>query len=357
MVKYGDGAVVTAIFLPSDFSTVQIAGLPRDSTADSVRAQLRSYDLETSNLRDIVIFREEHSPSAVIRVKDPEFAKLHKTFKTVWLNFGTYEIANRVGEVFKGDTYKINDQVVKCAPPPPWDAMFRRQKVWTVRLTDVPAEATEADVINSIQSRRDRPRNIEIGEPSYSTDTATSCAKIQSLLTEIGALEWWEMTPDSAGKRMKAKARFQYEDDARTAAQKLNNTALPFHKAARLTVQLVYAAKFRVSALISEAIQSQLRANIKGWKAQHLRFVAYENSNPPKWYRVFKVESEVAKDVVEAKNTISNILAGVIAQVGSSTLWQPSRRSHGALSERLSQAGAQKNVVVLREKAKSQLRL
>lgn len=399
------GASITKVLFASDLSVSHISGLPLDSDPDSVLALLRSHDLDTSRVSDVRVIRGDYLSNATVQAEDPDFAKAvsiklrpqvtstiqagpriqavpapvdistasdssalrvdcrkvhcswHKPSKTVWLNFGNGDIADRVGKKFKDGQYKILDQTVH--PNDPTRGAGRHNpRAWTLCLTEVPAAATKNDVLRSIYPGSDKPRDVQLGKPTYDADADTCSAVIQSLFTAVGPLEWWELTPDTTGKRMKASARFLNEEDAKESGRALSNSALPFHRAAKLTVQLVYSAKFKVSSLIFEAVQSQLKANIPSWKKQHLNYVAYPQSVPPKWYRVLRIEGELPKDVAAAKDTIATILAGIVARDGpSSPLWHPSLLGNGPLSERLREVQRETGVLIVRNKVKSQLRL
>ncbi|KAI0012023.1 hypothetical protein F4779DRAFT_570077 [Xylariaceae sp. FL0662B] len=279
----------------------------------------------------------------------------HKPYRTVWLNFGAGVVAERVAKRFKEGIYKIRNQNVQCDNPTRGAGRYN-PRAWTVCLTEVSASATESDVKESIRQLYDKPRAIELGNPTYDTDVETCSAEIQSLFTSIGPLEWWEFTPDTTGKRMKATARFQNEDDAREAARVLDQSTLPFNKNAKLTSRLVHTARFKVREKIYEAVEAQLRANIKPWKDSHLYYTAYEPDHS-RWYRVLKLEGEGAQEVVEAKNTIIKILSGMIAKDGSSVLWHPALRVDGALFEKLKEFEQKFGISVFRNKAKSQLQL
>lgn len=402
-VWFEAGASITKVSLPSDYSTIHISQLPQDSTPSSVTTLLRSHGLASPNSDDIRIIRGPGAQCAAdIRVEDRDFARSvcdkigphvvsrtrpkrqpfatqietsivsdsnalrvnckkvrcswHKPCKTAWLNFGNGDIATRVSRKFREGTYRILGQVVTCNNATRGGGAYN-PKAWTVCLTEVPATASKDDISRAVQFQGDKPRDIQIGKPTYSADAEECSAMIQSLFTKTGPLEWWEFTPDSTGKRMKANARFQEEHDAREAARTLNGTNLPFHASAKLTVNLVYSAKFKIAESIYEAVESQIRAKIKEWKALHLHFTVYDNSVPPKWYRVLKLEGEVAKDVAEAKLSVEKMLAGTIAMDGNTVLWHPSFLGKGVLSHRLAQLQLQTGVLIIRDKAKSQLRL
>ncbi|KAK7750298.1 hypothetical protein SLS62_007815 [Diatrype stigma] len=399
------GASITNVLFASDLSVSHISGLPLDSNQESVLALLRSHDLDTSKVSDVRVIRGDKLSNATVQAEDPDFAKAvsvklrpqttsttqagpriqavsapvdlstasdssalrvdcrkvhcswHKPARTVWLNFGNGDIADRVGKKFKDGQYKILDQTVQ--PNDPTRGAGRHNpKAWTLCLTEVPAAATKKDVEGSIHSRSDKPRDVQLGKPTYDGDADTCSAVVQSLFTAVGPLEWWELTPDTTGKRMKASARYLNEEDAKESARTLNNSTIPFHRAARLTVQLVYSAKFKVSSVIFEAVQSQLKSNLPSWKKMHLHYVAYPQSDPPKWYRVLRIEGEMPKDVAAAKDTIANTLAGVVARDGpSAPLWHPSLLGNGPLNERLRELQRETGVLIVRDKVKSQLRL
>ncbi|KAI3336244.1 hypothetical protein F4824DRAFT_462666 [Ustulina deusta] len=402
LAHFEDGAAIAEVLFTTDLSAVQLTGLPRDSTPTSVLDLLRSRGLDTSTVRDVRVIHGEASSSARAEAKDPHFAELviakfgrwvtsrqgsgvtavlipiesfassdssalrvdcrkvhcswHKPTKTTWLNFGDEKIAKRVSEKFSKGEYKILNQMVRPSDPTRGDGKYNT-KAWTVCLTDVPSDATKNDVSRAVQSQGDMPRGVELGKATYTADSETCATAIQSLFTAIGPLEWWEFTPDTTGKRMKANARFSKEEDAKKAAKTLHNCPLPFQKTAKLTVQLVYCARFKVSSLIYDAVERQIKDNISRWKMQHLHFTAYEQSQPPKWYRTVKIEGEESKTVAEAKKVISGILAGTIAKDGMSNLWQPSLRGNGETFGKLAQLQRQTGVVILPNKAKAELRL
>ncbi|KAI1741197.1 hypothetical protein F4680DRAFT_447104 [Xylaria scruposa] len=396
------GAAITKVLFPSDLSAVQLTGLPRDSTPMSVLCLLRSRGLDTSTLRPIRVVRGDIYSNARAEAEDPHFAELvmtkfgrqitpkqsaditaapipvetfsssdssalrvdckkvhcswHKPTKTVWLSFGHDQIAKRVLEKFKKGEYKVFNQLVRSGDPE-MSVGRHNPKAWIVCLTDVPSDAAQADISRAIQLQSDVPRGIKLGNPTYTTDAETCATTIQSLFTAIGPLEWWEFTPDTTGKRVKASARFSKEEDAKEAVRAFHNSPLPFHKTAKLTVQLVYSARFKVSSLIYDAVERQIKTNIPHWKTQHVYFTVYDQPQPPKWYRTLKIEGEDDKSVAEAKNIISAILAGTVAKEGLSNLWHPALRVNGEITAKLTQIQQQTGVVIIRNKAKSQLRL
>ncbi|RYP47141.1 hypothetical protein DL768_006751 [Monosporascus sp. mg162] len=154
---------------------------------------------------------------------------------------------------------------------------------------------------------------------------------VRSLLTKIGPVEFWEVTLESTAKRFKAKARFLDETDARDAMSQLNGKELPFHKNGKLTVKMVYSAKFKVRSDIYNAVVSRVSTHVDAWKKKHVFLRAYPSS------RMLKIEGESDTEVASSKAILDSILGGVVAKD----------------DQRQQELG----VVVVRNKAKQELRL
>lgn len=177
---------------------------------------------------------------------------------------------------------------------------------------------------------------------------------VKSKLMQVGLLEWWEDTTKSGGKRAKAKARFQDEEDARKAMTLLNGTPLPFNKNGKLTMQLVNSAKLKVLERIYTAARAKIETERQVWKSQHLLFIPYE---PFQGYRVLKLEGEDSKDVAQAKNALEKILAGETVMREDKVLWSPSFGINGEASRRLKDMEQSLGVVIARNKRQSRLHL
>ncbi|XDG05341.1 hypothetical protein ABKA04_004956 [Annulohypoxylon sp. FPYF3050] len=415
VIQFEAGAAVTKVSLPSDFSTVRITSLPPHSTKDSVEKLLRSEGLVVPTNIQIWMTNQGTLSSALIKVEDPDFAKaithkfgplispsrrfprpratqietsvisdsnvlqvdckkLHvswpKPTKTVWIYYDTGpDPAHRVKEKVESGKYKILNKRVQCGkvtwvdtPFPGWVNTPLPKWVdtplsgWAVNLTEVPVNATALDIDHSIRYYPDKPDRISLGYPTYTGDVEGCLEVLQVLFTPMTPIESWELAPNPSDKYT-AIVRFQNEDDAREAVRVLHLIDVPFDKTSKLTVQLVYTAKFKVAENIYEAVRTQLNENLPSWKASNLRFRALENSDPPRWYRVLKIEGWTANAVAEAMNTIANITSGMVAREGSSMLWHPEFCRNGPLSKRLELLGAKNDVVIVRDKAKSQIRL
>ncbi len=218
-------------------------------------------------------------------------------------------------------------------------------------LTDIPATASERDIIRSIPTRP-RPFQVELGQLSYDTDIHTANAQIKSKLLAVGPLEWWEDASEAGGKRAKARARFESQDDARQAVEQLNQSPVPFNTGAKLTLQLVHSARLKVSEQIYDKVKEQIETANRTWKSQYLTFLAYD---PARGYRVVKIEGEDSKAVASAKNALEKILAGKLVVDEGKALWIPSFGMNGDAYRRIVEISKTFGVAIVRSRRQSRL--
>ncbi|KAK4140960.1 uncharacterized protein C8A04DRAFT_39491 [Dichotomopilus funicola] len=392
---FGVGATVAKISLPTDFSAVLLENLAADSSPTSVKALLSRLDVDISS-EDIRMITIPNSDvcSASITVEDPAFAKTlcskflaayrkppgvkvtqaqvpmprdsslqrvecrrvlvswHRSVRNVWLNYSEDRIAQRVYDKFNNGTYTINGATVKANPPESsknqWNAL-----VWTVMLTGVDG-AVNRHTISKALPKSDTPKHIELAAPTYHMTTEQAIAAVESMLRQIGPVEWHRASSNSKGKRIKLQARFFDEAHAREAASVLDNKPLPFSESARLTVRLATTTKVKVSARIYVAISEALASQGSKWELEHVKFVAYPPSNG---YRMLKLEGEDSKAVGEAKKTLEQLIGGQVVKGEGSDLWHASLRKNGPESQRLKEIEGRYGVVLVRDLRKSQLRV
>jgi hypothetical protein len=329
-VNFGNGAVVTKVSFPSDFSAVRISCLPHDTTASSVVDLLVSLGFAVpEDCVRISALADNTYCSADVRVEDSQFAKRlcglpamkrhdgpravlinapmpqttnyrrvdskkvncswHKPTKTAWLNFGNGDIAAKVGSKFSAGIYNVLNQRVQCEGPT-HGAGNRSPLAWTIRLSNVPILAKEEHVTKDIPTVL-VPRHVELSAASYDVDLPMANTLIESLLLQAGPLERWEGSPEVTGKRFKAKARFLNDADARQAAQSFHDKPLPFNNNGKLTVQLVHSARLKIPTRVYDAVEQEIADHKQAWALQHLLYMAYP---PAQGLRVLKIEGEIS---------------------------------------------------------------
>ncbi|EGR51620.1 uncharacterized protein TRIREDRAFT_103482 [Trichoderma reesei QM6a] len=406
-VQFEAGARVSKIRLPSDFSAVRINGLPQGTSEQSVRDMLAEKGLDIG-VDDVYMLHMDGSCGASVRSDDPSFSKRlcamfhsgytwqgvkiyatpiaapmpsghsarrvdckkvhlswHKAVRNVWLNFDNGDTAKRVSDLFAKGSYRILDQKVTTKPATEaqptihsyaWSPSRNRVN-WTVMLTEVPAAAETKDILQAITLERNRPRHVEVGPPTYSTDAEKASTIVRSLLTNIGPLEYFEVTLETNARRVKATARFLDEADARRAATELDKKELIFHPKARLTVQMVYSAKFKAGTSIYDAVYPRILAQEKAWKGKNVIFKAYNSTDPLKRFRLLKIEGESAADVAVAKADLESILGGVVAKGDGIPLWDSSLKANGRLFQAIKKLEAELSTTIIRDRGRSELRL
>ncbi|KAF2176024.1 hypothetical protein K469DRAFT_682817 [Zopfia rhizophila CBS 207.26] len=282
----------------------------------------------------------------------------HKATRSVWLNFGNGEIANRVAQKFNEGRYKCLGQPVKSStgrrsPSRGGGGGFSYNPVaWTITLSDVPSDATSKDVEGAIILPHDKPRHVEMGSISYRASDAEVSVEVRSRLEEHGPLESFYLAPTSKGKRVKATAWSQDEADARSACS-LNKGQLDILRKGKLTVTLVQSAEIKVSTTVYFASKSRIDKESKTWKEQHLAFHVYPDTLQR--FTTLKVEGDNTKDVANARKTLHEILSGVVLTDGENAVWGSALSSNGSAYKKLKSIETELHVVIIRDKPKRQL--
>ncbi|KAH6637269.1 hypothetical protein F5144DRAFT_601941 [Chaetomium tenue] len=395
LARFEDGAAVSKVSCPSDFSAIRLSNLPAASSQESVAAVLLGVAVvvETENVR-VISHPESGTCSADVTVEDPAFAKTactklgalpatgsqievvpipvptpqgsslhrvdrrrlhcswHRPTRIVWLNFGSESKAQKVYEKFKAGVYKVLDRDVKANAP-----RGRQDRgnplAWTVMLTGVPRTAKEENIYQAIPGFN-RPSCVTMGRPNYDADFDYACTSVKSMLTQFGPLEWWEVSTNGKGKRIKAQARFFEESHAREAAATLDGKLLDFSDTTKLTVQLMTTAKFKISTRIYDALSDRISSQKPTWEGQSLHFVAYP---PYRGYRVLKLEGQNSTTLAQAKKALDHIVEGEVATKDGKDLWHANLERNGEEYKKLKQVEEDHGVVIVRDKRKSQLRL
>ncbi|TLD21327.1 hypothetical protein PspLS_08889 [Pyricularia sp. CBS 133598] len=349
IVHYGKGCGVSKVSLTTDFSAVRLGHIPAGSTPDTIIQMLRDCGVDVPQE---VTVRIQGDRNADLRAEDPEFARVvtsklessgseitavraqvpepqgsslhrvdcrrvhcswYRPMRTVWINFGSRNAAQKVHDRFLAGTFKIDGQVVKVGALTGGGKVHEdQQEAWTVMLTEIDNAITVKDIKNSISDAyRQRIKHVELGKETYRVEATELIARAKLMLEEIGPLESWTVTKLGQGKRIKAQATFADETDARTAAKTLNDrqiSARPlFNPGPKLTIQHLTVAKFKLTTRIYGALRDRLEAQKVQWEDQHILFSAYP---PEKGHRVLRLQAEDKKVVAAAQKTLAEIISG-----------------------------------------------
>lgn len=283
----------------------------------------------------------------------------HKATRSAWVNFGNGDIANRVAKKFEDGIYKCLGQTIKASTASQSAGRGRRggssynPVAWTILLSDIPGNAKVGDIERTIIHAQDKPRHIELGAASYEASEAEVSVQVRSQLERHGPLESFSLAPSTAGKRVKATARFQEEADARSAVS-LNNTPLRILGNGKFTVTLIQAAKIKISTSIYVASKSMIDEASEAWRMQHLDFRVYEDTL--RQYTTLKLEGNEVKVLANARKTLEKILDGIVLEKDGTEIWDTALSSNGKTYMNLKAIAEELRVVIIRDKSMRQLR-
>ena len=403
-MQFRDGAQVSKISLPADFSAVHIDNLPLFSNKADISAAIAKIGLQVP-VECIRLTRPDGATSsnADIRVEDPLFAKAlsagvrsfqelsvgyrfveiqiipaimpmaaasrrtiitkvyiswHKITRPIWLNFGNGDIAGRVSGKFNKGTYKVLGQSVIANAPVHSSSINRKGRNpvdWTVTLQNIPYNATESDIMSSIRLTYDRPRHVEMAKLKLAHDPELIPTYIQSLLDTIGPNQL-HFDLHTQGRRCKGTARFQEDTDAWKAVHSLGDKPQSFLGDGKLTLEIVSSAKFKVPSNLYEAVGDQFTALISRWTMRQVHFKVYRNTDSLRRFTVLRLEGNQVKEVASAANEVETILAGKIIEKDGTALWCESMSQNGETYQRLRGALTDLGVLIIRDKSRRMMK-
>ncbi|KAF2686815.1 hypothetical protein K458DRAFT_441534 [Lentithecium fluviatile CBS 122367] len=392
-VSFNELGQVSKISLPADFSLACITGFTSGATPVTVVETLHilGFNIDVDCVR-ITTHSDPSEMKAMVKVEDPLFAnklctKLkdgsstlnaipvpinsrqanyrkvyiswHKPTRSVWLNFGNGGIADRVAAKFNSGGYKCLGQPVRATTTD--SRLGRRGRggypynplAWTATLSNVPGHATSVDIQEAIKASYDKPRHVEMGEISYTASDPDVSVTVRSRLEKYGPLESFYLAASSKGKRVKATAWFQDESDAKSACS-LNNEPLDILKRGKLTVTLIQSMKVKVPTAIYRVSKARLDQESMDWKELHLAFNVYTDTLNR--FTTLKIEGEVPKDVAAARKKLDEIVSGGVLMEGQNVVWDTTLGSNGRAYRNLKAVEDDLCAVIVRDKAKRQLR-
>ncbi|KAG4267599.1 hypothetical protein FPRO04_12754 [Fusarium proliferatum] len=324
-VKFGDGAAIMDVSLPSDFSAIQIRNLPATASAYSVRALLSEVGIPVS-ISDVRYMKPKDMPNgfATVKVKDPAFAKtacsrLQTCIEPQGLVVSSIRVPIPSGFQFgqvDNRQYKINGMkatVQSLVAEHPGEQNGR----WKIDLVGLSASITEDDIASAFPSF-EKPCLITIGDLSYEMDIEMDSTLVKSMLYEKGELEKWNVSDSSTAKRIKAQATFMEECHAQVAASSLDGTELPFNHTGKLFVQLITSVKFKVSARVYDAVKKTIDSHKSNWNRQFIRYSALPERG---FNRILKIEGEDRQLVAQAKRDLEKIITGTVLTMVGKNIW------------------------------------
>lgn len=388
-VRFNDHGHVIKVSLPADFSLARITGLAPNTKPEDLADILRNYGFNVGLQCIRISAPDESQTTALVKVEDPGFAKRlsdtvkttdipfqatqiainplstdcrkihvswHRASRTVWLNFGNKEIANRVAQKINERKYRRLDPVITASSPLKGPSRGRggshNPMAWTVMLNDVPGHDTRDNLEAAIEAPHEKPRHVEMGLVSYQTSNPDVSVKVRSLLEDRGPLESFYLLPmsENRGKRVKVGACFQNEADAKSACS-LDNTPLTILGGGKLTVTLWHSAKAKVPTAVYQARRQTIEEQGKEWRVRHLSVKMY----PGEVCTTLKVEGDNEQEVSNARKVLKQIFTGTVLMQGDKVIWHTVLNSNGSAYQKLRSVEKELQVAIQRIRSKHQL--
>ncbi|KAM7217204.1 hypothetical protein V8F06_007387 [Rhypophila decipiens] len=356
LATFGDGAVVTKVSFPSDFSAVRISRLRETATARSVVNLLALHGFEVSE--DCVLTfklpEDGKHRAAEVQVEDAQFAERlcalpamsslraapinvrmpqtdygqieskevdcfwQKRPSTARLVFNHLDIAYTVAQNFRCGHYTVRHQEVR-----PDDPKRTADGLWAIKLSGITALASKADIVSGVPSNL-APQHLELEEaPELSSlDVATGDEWLQAVLLRAGPGPFhWQHSSEMPDGRFEARARFLNVASARPGwVEKLSAyaryrapTRWPFPGPVP-SLHLVHSTRFKVPSRIYHIVEQEITERHKTtWASQNLVYIAYD---PSQGYQVLTIEGQDKTDVASAKATLDKIIGRYVVLDG-----------------------------------------
>ncbi|AEO71290.1 uncharacterized protein THITE_2059522 [Thermothielavioides terrestris NRRL 8126] len=348
VVTFDDGAVITKVSLPADFSAVRINDLPADSSAAAVASLLckLSFVVSPDNVR-VRKCADRDRCYADVTVEDPMFAsKLADRLRRTAGASRLEAITVSVPMPRAADAHPIDCRTVLCSWPEPAcgarhsndaeqdarcayelsGASFYRGLGSSTPRANVPAVERDArdfdhgsqDVDVSTTGIEDL-RLYEMANEIYGSEPLDIARSTKEMLRRLGPLEWWGVTSTNPIRsRVKAYARFEQEADAKQAAVLLNGALLPW--TGEMEVRLVASVEYRVLTRIFDVVHARIASQTPAWEENQVWCFARPLDRR---YHVLMLVGEDNQRVARAKKTLESIMRGEVIMKDGKALWSP----------------------------------
>ncbi|SPQ20346.1 a99ff611-9fbb-4fe4-80df-42763c27544f [Thermothielavioides terrestris] len=341
VVTFDDGAAITKVSLPADFSAVRINDLPADSSPATVASLLCKLNFivsaENVQVRQVA---NRDCCSADVTVEDPMFAsrladRLRRTAHAPRLE----AIPVSVPMPRAADAHPVDYRTVLCSWPEPacgarlnndaeQDALWAYEISGFNRVLDcstpganVPAverDARDFDPWTGTTGIEDL-RLYEMANEISGSEPLDIARSTKEMLRRLGPLEWWGLTSTNPLRsRVKAYARFEQEADAKQAAVLLNGALLPW--TGEMEVRLVVSVEYRVLTRIFDVVRARIASKTPAWEENQVRCFACPLDRR---YHVLMLVGEDNQRVAQVKKTLESIIRGEVIMKDGKALWSP----------------------------------
>ncbi|KAB8302797.1 hypothetical protein EYC80_006142 [Monilinia laxa] len=367
IATFGDGGKVYKLSVASDFTTIQITGLPQDTNLHFVETMLAALGIEVPGISiRITGLGTPHSVSAYLRIESPmigpalseelesgwrdmeTYAQLKATpvptylfstsdtlrgvdcrkvdcswyrpSKLAFLKFDDESIARTVCHDFNQGHYRVTGKILTCDQPIVSNRRYDYDYRFVCILKNIPILADKRDIIGAIEEGY-KPKEIAIGRKIYEASEEEIRDHVKTLCSAIGPLASWDPVSNPASKRVKVRVRFQHDSDAREAIMQLNDKSIEILGKGKLMVKQIISAKFKVTTKVYLVLQSQIEAYEKIWVEQCIFFGLYCGTDLAQRFVSLKLEGDYGDNFKNAKEDLEKLLNGMVAMADENPIW------------------------------------
>ncbi|KAH6876592.1 hypothetical protein B0T10DRAFT_414495 [Thelonectria olida] len=395
-VRFGDGAQVTDLTLPSDLYALHMKNLPEDCTRSSLVSLLEELGFPIS--AEQVKF-SRHSNSATIRSADPTFPQMARNrlrtcvefqdvrahevqvpvktgfnshgvsckqvrlswprpakYETAFLYYLSSDVASRVWHNFRTDKYTSAGTKISV-----------RSLLWQpetglsiVRLASFDATMGVMKLINNLPPA-DVPDSFQIDQRYLGDMDETSAQNyVKSMLQNFGTLEWWEVPNDTKDERVHATAIFALESQALDASLALAGASLPFlpifliSQGLGLAIKLLPKVKFEVPNRVYLKAQQRLEKLGEEWRTQNILYEAFAGRNS---HQCLVLAGDSRQLLAQAQRDIEPYISGLVLRKGGKDIWHPDLVDNAATFCSLQTVERCHEVAIVQDAENSQLRV
>ncbi|KAJ8110414.1 hypothetical protein ONZ43_g5875 [Nemania bipapillata] len=365
LVRYGDGACITSLSLPSEYSSVRLDGLPADTVVSDIVTILENlgHDVDVDGLR-IVTTPQSSLCSAYISTPDLDFSKTLSSslIDSPYCHMKAVPVPPRLPSWASTRRARCNKLNVRWAKPCSECRVFFSTKAAALRVSgkfnfgkytifdtrigcDEPREIVRA----SITADYDTPLLVGIRQGVASGNAII--AAINKLLRDVGPIDLITEPYEHKRGYLTVSAQFKQDCDAQKAARMIEKKSYDLPYDINLTAKLIYTSTFKTSKEVYRHVQQPLEDCLEEFDAPRINVTSRETGT------VLSIDSWSSEEVAKCANAVEDILAGsVIEGKDGQPFWAPQLASNGPASKLLKEIQQRHGVLLLPNRSKREVR-
>ena len=237
----------------------------------------------------------------------------YKPTKTATLEFKSTKLMEQAAKKLRQT--KVLDRTLTCRT-----AVNKKTKPWHCIVT-----VSNLNVLTTIKMLKEaceRSATVTFGELSYSSSSEAIGQVIHRLLSSVGKIESWTVTPDARNDQFKATATFLTMEQATKAITDFNGYRLPQLGGSKILLSHFVKAKFSILSSIFSAISPELAELKRTFRMKNRAEIkTYPSVNGNRRFTTLHILSHSVREVGKAKMAVGKIINGHTAKGGKDYIW------------------------------------